>query len=227
MSEPREKTSFAVLDATFIGHAKTVEGLPPPMLAEVAFAGKSNVGKSSLINKLVNRRKLVRTSSTPGATRGLSLFRVRLRLEGGAGAELDLVDLPGYGFAQRSKDERRSWGPMIEGYLERRVSLRAVLLLVDVRRGVAEEDAQLLAYLAHLERPAILVVTKCDKVSRRERDASLRAITRDARAAYPTLPIVATSAESGEGIPELWKATRRATFLEGAAPPAHGMNQLP
>lgn len=216
MSEADKKLEFCVLDAVFVGHAKIVDGLPPPMLAEIAFGGKSNVGKSSLINKLVNRRKLVRTSSTPGATRGLSLFRVSLRLDGGAKGELDLVDLPGYGFAQRSKEERKSWGPMIERYLERRVSLRAVLLLVDVRRGVSTEDAQLLEYLAHIERPAILVVTKCDKVNRRERDASLRAITKDARAAYPSLPIVATSAETGEGIPELWREIRRATFLDAA-----------
>ncbi len=212
-----------VLDAVFLASATTHDGLPAPMLTEVAFGGRSNVGKSSLINKLVNRRKLVRTSSTPGATRGLSLFRATLRLADGSRAQLDMVDLPGYGYAQRSKKERRSWGPMIEEYLEQRVTLRAVVLLVDVRRGLEEDDAQLLEYLAHVKRRTILAVTKIDKVNRNERDKCLATIKAAAKRAVPAkgaqVEVIATSAETGEGIEAIWSAIRREAFL-GNEPPA-------
>src|SRR5688572_13893742 len=157
-----------IRDARFVASAVRTDQLPPPAFAEIAFAGRSNVGKSSLINELVVRRKLVRTSSKPGATRGLVLFRVDLAIVRGESAPvkatLDLVDLPGYGFAKRSKAERRSWGPMIEGYLESRVGLRAVVVIVDVRRGVEDEDRQLVEYLDHLGRASILVATKLDKI---------------------------------------------------------------
>ncbi len=248
--KPTSSTSMAgldILDAVFVAHAKDHDGLPPPMLAEVAFGGRSNVGKSSLINKLVNRRKLVRTSSTPGATRGLSLFRATLRLppsppasepgaavEGapaepasvgkptndakvGERAQVDLVDLPGYGFAQRSKSERKSWGPMIEGYLESRVSLRVVVLLVDVRRGLEDEDAQLLEYLAHVKRTTIVAITKIDKVGRNEREKSLRDIAADVKKASRDhavpVSVIATSADTGEGMAALWTAIRKHAFL--------------
>ena len=229
-----------ILDAVFVAHAKDHDDLPPPMLAEVAFGGRSNVGKSSLINKLVNRRKLVRTSSTPGATRGLSLFRATLRLppststsasdsveraetepaadtKMGERAQVDLVDLPGYGFAQRSKSERKSWGPMIEGYLESRVSLRVVVLLVDIRRGLEDDDAQLLEYLAHVKRTTIVAITKIDKVSRNDRDKSVRAIADDVKKATRDhavpVQVIATSADTGEGIAALWTAIRKHAFL--------------
>jgi GTP-binding protein len=187
------------------------------MIAEVAFGGRSNVGKSSLINKLVNRKKLVRTSSTPGATRGLSLFRASLRLDGGEKAQLDLVDLPGYGFAVRSKSERKSWGPMIEGYLEGRVSLRAVVLLVDVRRGLEDDDAQLIEYLAHVKRRTIVAITKVDKLGKNDRDKGVRTIRDAVKKASVDhakgVEVIATSADTGEGIESLWAAIRRDTFL--------------
>jgi GTP-binding protein len=218
--ETKADAALEVLDAVFVAAAVDHDGLPAPMLAEVAFGGRSNVGKSSLINKLVNRRKLVRTSSTPGATRGLAMFRATLRLPGGARAQVDLVDLPGYGFAQRSKKERRSWGPMIEGYLEKRVSLRAIVLLVDVRRGLEEDDAQLLEYLDHLGRTTIVAVTKIDKASRAEREKGLAAIRAAVHAAMPRasegaskVAVVATSAETGEGRDELWARIRKEAFL--------------
>lgn len=224
MPKPAQPTT-EVLDAVHVATATEHDGLPGPMLAEVAFGGRSNVGKSSLINRLVNRRKLVRTSSTPGATRGLSLFRATLRLPGGARAQVDLVDLPGYGFAQRSKKERRSWGPMIEGYLEKRVSLRAVVLLVDVRRGLEEDDLQLLEYLDHLRRTAIVAVTKIDKASRAERERSVAAIRAAVAKAMPSasarakIAVIATSAETGEGREALWEAIRREAFLGADLPP--------
>src|SRR5687768_10668543 len=125
-----------IVDAQFLTTAMNAATLPPPLFAELAFAGRSNVGKSSLINSLAQRTKLARTSSTPGCTRGLNLFRLTLR----GGAQLDFVDLPGYGYAQRSKDERKSWGPMIEGFLKKRVGLRGVVILVDERRGLESEE---------------------------------------------------------------------------------------
>ena len=146
--------------------------LPPPLFAELAFAGRSNVGKSSLINSLAQRTKLARTSSTPGCTRGLNLFRLTLR----GGAQLDFVDLPGYGFAQRSKTERAGWGPMIEGFLESRVGLRGVVLLIDVRRGIEEEEQQMLEYLAHIKRKAIVVATKIDRLPLSKRKTAVQTL---------------------------------------------------
>jgi GTP-binding protein len=166
-----------ILDARYVATATSVDGLPPPAFAEIAFAGRSNVGKSSLINCLVERSKLVRTSSKPGATRGISVFRVDLRAEDGVTkTTIDLVDLPGYGFAQRSKAERKSWGPMIEGFLEDRVGLRGVVLIVDARRGVEDDDRQLIEYLQHLGKPVILAATKLDKLTKAERAPALAAI---------------------------------------------------
>jgi GTP-binding protein len=186
--------SVLIRDARYVATATAVDGLPPPAFAEIAFAGRSNVGKSSLINCLVERRKLVRTSSTPGATRGISIFRVDLAGQGDARATIDLVDLPGYGFAKRSKSERKSWGPMIEGFLERRVGLRGVVLIVDARRGVDDEDEQLLEYLAHIRRPAIIVATKIDKLTKAERVPALAAIARKTH-----ITPIGASSETREG----------------------------
>lgn len=189
-----------VLDAQFLASATRQAALPPPAFTEIAFAGRSNVGKSSLINKLVGRRKLVRTSSTPGCTRGLSLFRTRLRLSEESEAVIDLVDLPGYGYAKRSKVERRSWGPMIEGFLAERAGLRAVVVIVDVRRGPEEDDDQLLEYLAHLGVPAIVVATKIDKLPANKRKPAVAALKKQ----LGHEP-VGFSSVTGDGIDALWK----------------------
>lgn len=181
-------------DARFLASATDVAGLPAPTFAELAFAGRSNVGKSSLINCLLNRRKLVRTSSTPGCTRGLNLFRVEM----GDGV-LDFVDLPGYGYAKRSKSERKAWGPMIEGFLQHRVGLRCVVVIIDVRRGMQEEDVMLLEFLQHIGRDAVVVATKTDKLARNKRKPALDALRRKAG-----IPLLGFSSETGEGKAQLW-----------------------
>lgn len=199
-----------VLDASFVAAATRQAALPPPAFAEIAFAGRSNVGKSSLINKLVGRRKLVRTSSTPGATRGLALFRARLRVGEGDEALIDLVDLPGYGYAKRSKSERRSWGPMIEGFLTERVGLRAVVVIIDVRRGPEDDDVQLLEFLAHVGVPAILVATKLDKLPANKRKPELAKLKRQ----MGQKPVGFSSA-SGDGVDALWKRILYAASILG------------
>ena len=158
---------WEIVSAEFIAGVAAPEQMTPPALAEVAFAGRSNVGKSSLLNKLMGRRNLVRAGATPGTTRQLNLFQIRAA----DSLEMVLVDLPGYGFAKRGKHEKVQWGALIEGYLRQRVTLRAVVLLVDVRRGLEHEEHELIDFIRATEgrvtrRPleVILVATKVDKI---------------------------------------------------------------
>lgn len=203
-------TPIDVLDAVFLATAVKSDGLPPPEYAEIAFAGRSNVGKSSVINTLVRRRKLVRTSSTPGATRGLNLFRATLR----DGAMVDLVDLPGYGYAKVSKTERNAWGPLIEGFLKRRKGVRAVVVIVDARRGLEPDDAQLLAFLQHLEIKSIVVATKLDKLPANKQKPAVAAIAREAG-----VRAFGFSSEEGTGRDELWRVLMHASGVSDAASP--------
>jgi len=163
---------------------------------EIAFAGRSNVGKSSLINLLLGRRALARTSSTPGRTRALNFYGVTLDR-----SPLVFVDLPGYGYARVAKTERMRWGPLVEGYLEGRRALRGVVLVVDARRGLEDDEQQLLAYLEAHRRPTVVAATKIDKLARGRIEAALGAM----RAAAGAVPVVGVSATTRDGRRELWE----------------------
>jgi GTP-binding protein len=155
---------FKIADARFVAAGSKLADLPPTGGIEIGFAGRSNVGKSSLLNSLVQRRALVRTSKTPGATRPNNLFELTLAGRAAGAPKLVFADLPGYGYAQRSRAERASWGPMLEGYLESRPELVALVILVDARRGLEEDDVALAQFASSLERPLRIVVcvTKLD-----------------------------------------------------------------
>jgi len=200
-----------VLDAQFIAGATDLGQVPAPTFAEVAFAGRSNVGKSSLINNLVKRKKLVRTSGAPGCTRAINIFRVRLRTDAGE-AHLDLVDLPGYGYAQRSKAERRSWGPLIEGFLSQRPGLLGTVVIIDIRRGAREDDIQLLEFLESVGVTPIVVSTKLDKLP-----ASKRKVAVNQLESQLGCRVIAYSSVTGEGRDLLWKRLLSVSSIERSA----------
>lgn len=185
--------------ATFLQSATSPALFPAASLPEVAFAGRSNVGKSSLLNALVGVPKLARTSSTPGRTRLLNWFHV----EPPSGGPLHFVDLPGYGFAKVSVGERASWRPLIEAYIQDRSVLRLVVVIVDARRGAEQEERDLLEWLGFVGRRAVVVLTKSDKLPRSHRLPAAAAARREL--ALSRDPIV-FSAESGDGVDPLWRA---------------------
>jgi GTP-binding protein len=188
--------------ARFVTSASAPAEFPPEGLPEVAFAGRSNVGKSSLINALVGKDGLARTSRTPGRTQLLNWFEV----EGPSGVRMAFVDLPGFGYAKVPVAMQASWQGLIEAYLGGRRALRAVVLLVDVRRGAEPEEEDLAAWLAERKIPLIAVVTKIDKVAKNKREPVLAAVKRGLALRRPPL---AFSALEGEGIDELWRAIAR------------------
>jgi GTP-binding protein len=183
-----------VLSAEFVKSATKPSEYPRGNLPEVAIAGKSNVGKSSLINTLVNRKNLAKTSSQPGRTQTINFFRVN--------EKLSLVDLPGYGFARAPLEIRKAWKPMVETYLQTREAIRLVILILDARRGLSPDDSILLDWLDYHEIPALIVLTKADKLSQFERARQKRGL-----AAVPLLegrPLLFFSAITGEGKDEMW-----------------------
>ncbi len=186
--------------AEFVTSAARPSQVPPPSLPEVAFAGRSNVGKSSLINTLVMRKRLVKTSSTPGKTRMLNFFAVNGRY--------GFVDLPGYGYARAPKGKRVEWGSLVEDYLKKRPTLRAVVLIMDLRHEPFPTDCQMIEWLAHQKLPAILVATKADKLGRSRRMEQRKRMA-EALEIEP-VRIVIFSAKSRLGRPELWRAIRAA-----------------
>jgi GTP-binding protein len=185
--------------AAIVASAAGPEGFPKAGLPEVALLGRSNVGKSSLLNRLVGRRRLAFASSKPGTTRLLHFYRVER-----AGRALLLVDLPGYGWARVARSERTRWGELIEGYLRRREALRACVLLQDLRRDVGDDELDLVAWLAERGLPLVVALTKSDKLAAAARR---RRAERLAEAfGVPRERVALTSAKTGEGTADLWKA---------------------
>jgi len=192
-----DRTAPRVASVTFLGAAAAPGGGPAPGPPEIALAGRSNVGKSSLLNCLVGRRGLARTSGTPGRTRQLNFFLVNDRFM--------LVDLPGYGFAVGPEAERRAWGPLVEGYLAGRPTLRGVVVIVDARRGLETDEEDLLAYLAAHALPAVIVATKLDKLGA---SAARKALARIASQAGE-VELIGFSARVAEGRDALWRVLAR------------------
>ncbi|MEY4270813.1 MAG: hypothetical protein RLZZ58_2029, partial [Pseudomonadota bacterium] len=189
---------------TFLKSAPTLIHLPPPSVAEIAFAGRSNVGKSSLLNALTGRSSLARTSVTPGRTQELNYFDV------GEPIKFRLVDMPGYGFAKAPKDVVKKWRFLINDYLRGRQVLKRTLVLIDSRHGIKDVDRDVLAMLDAAAVSYVIVLTKIDKIKASALDAVLAETVAEARkhpAAHPT--ILTTSSEHGTGI-----AALRAAVLE-------------
>ena len=169
--------------------------LPENLLPEFAFAGRSNVGKSSLINKLVNRKALARMSSQPGKTQTINFFLLN--------GEFYFVDLPGYGYAKVSKELQAKWGKMIERYLTRSRQLRLIFLLVDIRHEPSAGDKQMYEWVKSNEIPAVIIATKADKINRSQLNKQLAMIRKELGGAKE--PIIPFSKETGQGYDEVWK----------------------
>jgi len=173
-------------------------GYPPAGPPEIAFAGRSNVGKSSLLNLITNRKSLARVSGSPGKTRTINFFAIN-------GDEFRIVDLPGYGYAKVSRSESEKWGAMVEEYLSGRAGLVAVCVLLDIRHEPTAQDKQLLGYLEHYGIRRLLVATKADKVGSNARQKQLSVI-RKSIGAPADEPIVCVSALKRTGVEDLLKA---------------------
>ncbi len=184
------------MDVAFIKSAFKESHYPPPDRPEIAFAGKSNVGKSSLINTITARKKLARTSSTPGRTQAINFFRF--------GKSLLLVDLPGYGFARVPRKVRESWGEMVETYLRTRETLKAVVVILDIRRDLSEGDENLIHWLNHYHIIPIIVLTKADKLSRQQAMKRHKLMCNRLQSVLPAKPIIFSS-HTRQGVEELWQ----------------------
>ena len=181
--------------AEFVAGASDPAQLPRLSHPEIAFAGRSNVGKSSLLNRLVGQRKLARVSKTPGRTQQINFFLIDERLT--------FVDLPGYGFARVPFSVRDQWKQLVESYLSTRRNLRAVVVIVDLRRGVEEDDARLLDYLHAQGIAAILEATKADKLAYGARQRRARELAEGL--VHAAAAVIVCSAQSGDGVDQLWK----------------------
>jgi GTP-binding protein len=197
---PKDSTSpesLVIRNVEFIGgKAEQAGWRPDSKLPEIAFAGRSNVGKSSLLNALVRRKSFARVSKTPGRTREINFFRIN--------NQFLFVDLPGYGYARISKEKKAEWRPLIESYLGRTAQLRGLVLLLDIRRDPSDDDRAMLDFLARLEIPTLVALTKSDKLAKtvvRSRvDGISRALSLDAE------QIIPFSVVTGQGRTELLEA---------------------
>lgn len=191
-----------ILSADFVITAVEPAGWPKSRGPEIAFAGRSNVGKSSMINALCQRKKLVRVSNTPGRTRALNFFDVVLEDEDGARREVRLCDLPGYGFAKASKAERVQWRKMIESYVQGREGLCAVVCIVDAEVGLSEEDARVVPWVQAAGREVIVAATKLDRLPKHRKIPQLCAIEDALDRARGN--VVGVSATDGVNLDVLW-----------------------
>lgn len=193
-----------IFGAEFIKSCVTPKQFPSGDLHEVAFVGRSNVGKSSLINSLLHRRDLAKVSRTPGKTRALNVFLVST--SDPDLSQFHLVDLPGYGFAKVSKSVRAQWGPLMEDYLVGRASLLCVVMLVD-SRIVTDHDRQTIAWLRSIRHNPLVVATKVDKLKPSERVRTLRQTHRDLGIADGEM-LIPYSSVTGDGRDQVWRALR-------------------
>lgn len=201
-----------VLSATFVAEARVpadLRSLPAVPGFQIAIAGRSNVGKSTLLNHLAARRALARTSKTPGRTRGLIFYDFSLRLADALPFSLRVVDLPGYGYAKVNKAERESWRSLVETYVTDTQTLKLCLVLVDARRGPEEEEGQLIEWLNSLGIPSRLVATKIDKLTAGERGLLNK-----------TIPgAIGASGLNGDGVELVWKAVMASKVTPKLRPP--------
>lgn len=181
-----------ILSAEFVTSAAGPKQFPVDGRPQIAFAGRSNVGKSSLINAFLNRKSLVKTSATPGKTQLVNFFLIN--------GEFYCVDLPGYGYAKAPRSVVDAWAPMIEGYIKGSPQIRVVVVLLDIRREPDQRDQRLIEWLAHYGVPAFYVLTKADKLKQNEAATARRTIAKQLELAEPLL---LTSVKTGQGIVEL------------------------
>ena len=188
-----------IKSAEFVTSAVKPSQYPPAVLPEIAFAGRSNVGKSSLINTLVNRKRLVKTSSTPGRTQLINFFNIN--------EVFSFVDIPGYGYAKVPASVKKKWGPMIETYITTRNTLKGVVLIMDVRRIPGPEEMNMLDWLNHYDIPSLSVLTKSDKLSKTRQQKQLKEIANTLSADKNNL--ILFSAKSRQGKDEVWGAVKK------------------
>ena len=194
-----ENKIYTITKSEYVASAVKAEQYPAEILPEIVFIGRSNVGKSSLINSLTNRRSLAHTSQTPGKTQTINFYRAKINLE--PPQEFYLVDLPGYGYAKVSRDSRRVWAKFIEEYLLKSRAIRFVCQLVDLRHPPMDSDLKMLAWLVEKNLPVLIVATKSDKLSKNERAKNLAAMKKSF--GIEELPILPHSSKTGEGRSEL------------------------
>ena len=195
-----------IKSAEFVTSAVKPSQYPPAELPEIAFAGRSNVGKSSLINTLLNRKRLVKTSSTPGRTQLINFFNIN--------EAFFFVDIPGYGYAKVPMAVKKKWGPMIETYIMTRETLEGVVLLMDVRRTPGPEEMNMLDWLNHYDIPSVPVLTKSDKLSKTKQQKQLINITNTLSANKDHF--ILFSAKSRQGKEEVWSAIKNLIFKKSS-----------
>jgi GTP-binding protein len=192
-----------IQSVAFVISAVKPEQYPTDDMPEIALVGRSNVGKSSLINRLLNRKNVARVSSKPGKTQTINFFRIN--------ESFHLVDLPGYGYAQVSKSQKEAWGKMMERYLTGREQLRVVAQLVDIRHAPSKDDVNMQEWLRYYRIPSIIIATKADKISRGNWPKHLKVI-RETLGLSKDVPILPFSSETGIGKEETWSLFEEMLF---------------